>query len=75
MSKLLLLGLFAVLVYLVLRGRRRRRPEPPQTPAAQKMVACAYCGVNLPETESVKSGGKHYCCEPHRALSPLERER
>ncbi len=74
MSKLLLFGLLAVLVYLVLRGRSRRRPVPPRTPAAQKMVACAYCGVNLPEIESVKSGGKHYCSEQHRELGPLEPE-
>ncbi|MEK7737471.1 MAG: PP0621 family protein [Pseudomonadota bacterium] len=75
MFKLLLFGLLAVLVYLVLRGAGRRRQVPPQTPPAQKMVACAYCGINLPEAESVESGGQHYCSEQHRGLGPLERDR
>lgn len=75
MTKLLLFGLLAVLAYLFLRGTGRRRSVPPQTPAAQKMVACAHCGVNLPEIESVKSGGQHYCSEQHRGLGPLEQER
>ncbi|MBI3524033.1 MAG: hypothetical protein HY066_05805 [Betaproteobacteria bacterium] len=79
MFKLLLFGLLAVIAYLVLRGPGRRQPVPPRAAPVQKMVACAYCGVNLPEIESVKSGEKHYCCDPHRALgplpSPLERER
>lgn len=75
MSKLLLFGVLAAIIYLLLRGSGRRKHIPPQVPPAQKMVACAHCGVNLPEVESVKSGEHHYCCEQHRGLGPLERER
>ena len=73
MSKLLTFVLLAVIVYLVLRSVGRKRSRPPDAPPAQEMVACAHCGVNLPESESVKSGDYHYCCEQHRGLGPLER--
>ena len=73
MSKLLLIGLLAVVVYLILRGAGRRQRKPPGAPPAQSMVACAHCGVHLPESESLKSGELHYCCEQHRGLGPLEK--
>lgn len=73
MSKLLLIGLLALVVYLILRGAGRRQRKPPVTPAAQSMVACAHCGVHLPESESLKSGDRHYCCEQHQELGPLGR--
>ncbi len=74
MSKLFFLGLLGVVVYLVLRGMRRSadaasRPVPPE-PAAQTMVACAQCGVHLPQSESLTSGDRFYCCEQHRELGP-----
>ncbi|TRZ69093.1 MAG: hypothetical protein D4S02_02795 [Rhodocyclaceae bacterium] len=72
MSKLLMFGLLAVIVYLILRGAGRRQRKPPSAPPAQSMVACAHCGLHLPESESLKSGGQHYCCEQHRGLGPLE---
>ncbi len=72
MSKLLLIGLLAVVVYLVLRGTQRRQHKPSAAPPAQSMVACAHCGVHLPAGESLQSGDKHYCCEQHRGLGPLE---
>ncbi|MCX7176840.1 MAG: PP0621 family protein [Proteobacteria bacterium] len=73
MSKLLMFGLLAVIVYLILRGAGRRQRKPPPAPPTQKMVACEHCGVHLPESESLKSGEQHYCCEQHRGLGPLER--
>ena len=77
MSKLLLFGLFGVIVYMILRasGRRRQRSAPPSSPPTQQMVVCAQCGVHQPETESLKSGEQYYCCEQHRGLGPLERKR
>lgn len=75
MSKLLLFGLLGLLVYLILRasGRKRRGSAAPM-PDTERMVACAQCGLNLPETESLKSGERYYCCEQHRELGPLERK-
>jgi uncharacterized protein len=74
MSKLLWIGLLAVIVYLILRTSGRRRSSS-AAPPAQQMVACAHCGLNLPETESLRSGEQYYCCEQHRGLGPLERKR
>jgi uncharacterized protein len=76
MSKLLLFGLLGLLVYLILRasGRKRRGSAAPMS-ATEQMVACAQCGLNLPETESLKSGERYYCCEQHRELGPAERKR
>lgn len=36
--------------------------------ATQQMVACAHCGVYVPETESLSAAGRHYCTESHRKL-------
>ncbi|OIQ83897.1 hypothetical protein GALL_342900 [mine drainage metagenome] len=75
MSRLLLFGLVGLVVYLVLRDRRRgasggtvRGPRP-----AEQMVLCAQCGVHLPEGESLRSGEHCYCCEAHRVLGPVKR--
>ncbi|MEW5887443.1 MAG: PP0621 family protein [Pseudomonadota bacterium] len=66
MSKLiflLLLGLIAFLLFKGLRGGSRtpRRPRP----RIENMVACAVCGVRVPESESLSRGDLHYCCEEH----------
>ena len=78
MSKLLLFGLLGLIAYMILRssGRRRQRQRSaPPHPPVQQMMTCAQCGVNLPETESLKSGEHYYCCEQHRELGPLEPKR
>jgi uncharacterized protein len=43
-------------------------PPAPETPdTAEKMVACAFCGIHLPLSESVAgSGALHYCSDAHR---------
>lgn len=33
---------------------------------SEKMVACAYCGVHHPLSESLIDGEAHYCCPAHR---------
>ncbi|MFA7279746.1 MAG: PP0621 family protein [Sterolibacterium sp.] len=75
-SKFLLFVLLGWVVYLLVRASRRRRraPAKPAT-ATVRMVACARCGLNLPEGESLESGGHYYCGEQHRGLGPLERKR
>lgn len=35
----------------------------------ERMVACAHCGVHVPESESVRgSRDEFYCCDEHRRL-------
>ncbi len=67
MTRLLLLLAIGVLVYLVLRPRRR--PAPGQgggaAPAAEDMVRCRTCGLNLPKSEAVRAGGGWACCAEH----------
>lgn len=70
MSKLLLLLLFGILAYLVFKGLARRArvrdDEPHAAPLPERMVACAHCGVHLPESEAVAGDGRHFCCDEHR---------
>lgn len=74
MSKLLLFVLLGLAVYLFLRASGRKHRAAAEAPVHQ-MVTCARCGLNLPESESLKSGEQAYCCEQHRGLGPLERKR
>ena len=72
MSKLILLLFLGLLAYLVFKGlsrnaARRRDAPPPRSP--ERMVACAHCGVHLPESEALESAGRRYCCEAHRRLA------
>ncbi len=39
-------------------------------PAFEQMVACAHCGLHVPESEGVKGGGQFYCSDEHRRLGP-----
>lgn len=79
MGKLVLLGILGFAVWWMWRNWRRRDDgggQPPAERPPQRMVACAYCGVNQPADECVESGGRHYCGEAHRrAAEAAERER
>jgi uncharacterized protein len=75
-TKFLWFVLLGWVVYLLVRAsRRKRRASVKPTAATERMVACARCGLNLPEGESLESGGHYYCSEQHRGLGPLERKR
>jgi uncharacterized protein len=39
-------------------------PRAPQRPAI--MVACAQCGMHLPDAEAVRGHQGVYCCQEHR---------
>lgn len=47
-------------------------PGAPTRPASggapERMMACAHCGIHVPESEGVRGGGAFYCCEEHRRL-------
>lgn len=74
MSKyLLILALIAV----IYAATRRPRHTPTQTrksggaiAAPQNMVACARCGVHLPEADALRQGKHFYCCAAHRDQGP-----
>lgn len=66
MGKLLFLVLLALAVVLIVK--KGARPLPPKEPKGEveDMVRCARCGVHLPRSESILSGGEFYCSEEHR---------
>jgi uncharacterized protein len=76
-----------LLIVLVVAGFLffgRRRPPPPPPPSApgrpsadrakgppQVMLACAHCGVHLPQVEArMDAAGRPYCNDAHRLLGP-----
>lgn len=68
--------LFAILfaVWWLWRAPRRRPPAPPPAERpVERMVACARCGVLLPESEAVLEAAAAYCCEAHRQAGPAAR--
>lgn len=73
MGKLVLWIVLGIAVYLMLRqaqrvgGKRKSRPKP-SSPAVEVMVSCAHCGLHVPASESIESGGRYYCSEEHRRL-------
>jgi uncharacterized protein len=69
------------LVWLLLGGRSRAtrgsvRPAPPVSKGAARapegMVACAQCGVNLPESEALRLGSRVFCSAAHRDAAARE---
>jgi len=67
-SKLLLLLVAIVVVYFVLTGLARKRRQRSAPPAAEAMVACAHCGINVPRSEALEAAGRFFCSEQHRRL-------
>jgi len=67
-GKLITLILLVLLgVYLYRRMiRKRDAADTREAPAAEDMVRCKTCGVNLPRSEAILSGGRFYCCDEHR---------
>lgn len=45
----------------------RERPAPP-TAVGEPMVRCEVCGLNLPRSEALADGARHFCGEEHRRI-------
>lgn len=67
MKFLLIVGLLAV-IWLMWKKHKVRDVPPTKPPAApvERMVSCRQCGLLMPESDSVKDGDAHFCCEAHR---------
>ncbi len=65
---IILFGLWLVL-QIIKRALASHEKHPPRKPFIASMVACAHCGVHLPESEATQKNGKHYCCEEHLKVS------
>ncbi|MBX9810786.1 MAG: hypothetical protein K2Y16_04135 [Burkholderiales bacterium] len=71
MAKILFLVLGLLLAYWILKGYRRKAGkdgQPPQTGGEEDMVRCAQCGVHLPRSESLTTGGQFFCSPEHQRL-------
>lgn len=69
MIKILLLIAIGFVVWGVFRAYQRSLDRPAQSTqekAAEDMVKCAHCGVNLPRSEAIYSGGAFYCTPEHQ---------
>lgn len=75
--------LWALLIYVAWRWYETKKaadadasPAQPASSAApapagsaEKMVACACCGIHLPQSEALRVAELHYC-DDHRPNSP-----
>lgn len=70
MAKLIIL---AIAIWLVITILKRYRKSLDQSDASatntgrdsESMVQCAYCGIHLPQSESVQSDGQYFCSQAH----------
>lgn len=78
MKYVLVVLVVALVLWLLLRGRGRGgAPNPPAKPTAPKgkagpveMVACAHCGVHLPQGDALlDAAGRTFCGTEHRDAS------
>jgi uncharacterized protein len=69
--KILLLLVVGFAVWAVIRNYQRSLDKPPASAgekAVEDMVKCAHCGVNMPRSEAIYSGGDFFCTPEHKQL-------
>jgi len=59
MYQVLILIAVITLVYLI--ARSTRKPKANLTIQSTEMVKCEKCGLNLPQSEAIKSGNSWFC--------------
>jgi uncharacterized protein len=67
----LLALLIGVVLWLLLRVRKRPAQRAGAVPGAEDMVVCAHCGVHLPRSEALLADGRAYCGALHRDAGPV----
>jgi uncharacterized protein len=61
----LLVFLFAAWLWRTGRQKNTNTPKPPSVKTPQDMVACARCGVHMPQAEALQGRSGVYCCTAH----------
>jgi uncharacterized protein len=76
---ILLAVLIVAVVWMLRRGRApvsTAQPSPPRKlPEGEAMVACAQCGIHLPDSEALPGRGGVFCSEAHRLTYEQARDR
>jgi uncharacterized protein len=71
-GKFLVLVLVVLAVWFLFKGLKKPPAPPVRRPAeslaGERMVACAHCGLHLPQSDATASGERYYCSEDHRRL-------
>jgi uncharacterized protein len=69
---IVLVVVVGLLWWLLARPRKASvRSGKPATPTVA-FVACAHCGVHLPDSDALMDGEKAYCSEAHRLAGPSD---
>lgn len=71
MGKILLLIIIGLVVYALIRNYQRslnKSAASAHEHTIENMVKCAQCGVNLPRSEAIYSGGDFFCTPEHKQL-------
>lgn len=69
--KILLLIVIGLVVWALIRNYQRSLNQSAtrtSEKAVENMVKCAHCGVNLPRSEAIYSGGDFFCTPEHKQL-------
>ena len=67
MKYFILVALFFVVRWGLRRLQvSRSRAQAPVAREPESMVKCAFCGVNQPISESIRSDGHYFCSAAHR---------
>ena len=70
MKYLILIGVvFAVIWWIKLSRPSSRAQRESSDDSPQTMVACAQCGVHLPEQDAVHAGSARYCSHAQGRLA------
>ncbi len=71
---LLIVAVVLAVVWLLRRGgvvqRDDKAARPGGLPPPQAIVACAHCGVHLPQRDAVALAGHVYCSGAHADAGP-----
>ena len=69
MGKILLLVVIALVAFVIVK-RYQQSLKAPRAPAkaAEDMVKCAHCDVNLPRGEAITTEGEFFCTAEHQQL-------
>ncbi|RYH63682.1 MAG: hypothetical protein EON54_07610 [Alcaligenaceae bacterium] len=73
--KYVLLAVLLVVAWAIWRNQRRKphetvKPRPPVALPVDNMVACAHCGMHVPQSEALLHEEQTYCSRNHLHQGP-----